>query len=187
MVPEAATTTFTVAVTGASRSAVYTETLDPLECHFASIANVLVERRRFTLQKPPDEPARAYVGALRQLSKTCDYGDFLETSLRDKLDNGIRSVEMRQKLLLKGSQLTIARAVEILQTYEQAAEVARPYEEGREDVNVQQVERTRCRPASGSFAAAPTRKCYRCGTSGHLANAQECRARGKRCAKCHLI
>lgn len=82
---------------------------------------------------------------------------------------------MRQKLLLKGSQLTLAQAVKILQTFERAAEGAGIYEQGHETVNVQQVKKTRCRPASGGCLAVLTHECYRFGLSGHLANAQEFR------------
>ncbi|KAG0427880.1 hypothetical protein HPB47_025089 [Ixodes persulcatus] len=77
-----------------------------------------------------DEPIRAYVSALRQLASTCDFGDFLEAALRDKVVDGVQGVNLRQKLLMKDSQLTLGQAIDILQTFEQAAEGARVYETG---------------------------------------------------------
>ncbi|KAG0422902.1 hypothetical protein HPB47_001299 [Ixodes persulcatus] len=123
----------------------YTDALRLLERHFTNTLNVQVERRRFMLRRQlQDEPIRAYVSALRQLASTCDFGDFLEAALRDRVVDGVRSVELRQKLK-KGSQLTLGQAIDILQTFEQAAEGARVYEEGRDAAMVQQVERTRKR------------------------------------------
>ncbi|KAL1418771.1 hypothetical protein MTO96_025656 [Rhipicephalus appendiculatus] len=60
----------------------YTKALGLLERQFSSAVNVLVERRQFTLRRQlPNEPIREYVSALRQLAKTCDFGDFLEVAL----------------------------------------------------------------------------------------------------------
>ncbi|XP_042148237.1 uncharacterized protein LOC121837031 [Ixodes scapularis] len=168
----------------------YTDALRLLERHFTNTLNVLVERRRFMLRRQrQEEPIRAYVSALRQLASTCDFGDFLEAALRDKVVDGVRSVELRQKLLMKGSQLTLGQAMDILQTFEQAAEGARVYEEGRDAAMVQQVERARNRSGTGvsGSSTVPDRRCYRCGASGHLASARECRARDKRCSRCHKV
>lgn len=168
----------------------YTDALRLLERHFTNTLNVLVERRRFMLRRQlQEEPIRAYVSALRQLASTCDFGDFLEAALRDKVVDGVRSVELRQKLLMKGSQLTLGQAMDILQTFEQAAEGARVYEEGRDAAMVQQVERARNRSGTGvsGSSTVPDRRCYRCGASGHLASARECRARDRRCSRCHKV
>ncbi|CAN8028281.1 unnamed protein product [Ixodes persulcatus] len=73
----------------------YTYALRLLERHFTNTLNVLVERRRFMLRRQrQDEPIRAYVSALRQLASTCDFGDFLEAALRDRVVDGVRSVEL---------------------------------------------------------------------------------------------
>ncbi|XP_040069467.1 uncharacterized protein LOC120842422 [Ixodes scapularis] len=168
----------------------YTDALRLLERHFTNTLNVLVERRRFMLRRQlQEEPIRAYVSALRQLASTCDFGDYLEAALRDKVVDGVRSVELRQKLLMKGSQLTLGKAMDILQTFEQAAEGARVYEEGRDAAMVQQAERARNRSGTGvsGSSTVPDRRCYRCGASGHLASARECRARDKRCSRCHKV
>nr|XP_037276745.1 uncharacterized protein K02A2.6-like [Rhipicephalus microplus] len=163
----------------------YIEALGLLERQFSSTVNVLVERRRFTLRRQlPNEPIREFVSNLRQLAKTCDFGDFLEAALRDRVVDGIRSTELRQKLLVKGSQLTLAEAVEMLQTYEQAAEGAAVYDQGSPQTDIVQ-HVFQGRGPDGDSTATSVRKCYRCGSTRHLANSQECRARGKRCSKCH--
>ncbi|KAL3253659.1 hypothetical protein MRX96_054450 [Rhipicephalus microplus] len=154
---------------------------------FSSTVNVLVERRRFTLRRQlPNEPIREFVSNLRQLAKTCDFGDFLEAALRDRVVDGIRSTELRQKLLVKGSQLTLAEAVEMLQTYEQAAEGAAVYDQGSPQTDIVQ-HVFQGRGPDGDSTATSVRKCYRCGSTRHLANSQECKARGKRCSKCHKM
>ncbi|KAL3247541.1 hypothetical protein MRX96_056972 [Rhipicephalus microplus] len=165
----------------------YIEALGLLERQFSSTVNVLVERRRFTLRRQlPNEPIREFVSNLRQLAKTCDFGDFLEAALRDRVVDGIRSTELRQKLLVKGSQLTLAEAVEMLQTYEQAAEGAAVYDQGSPQTDIVQ-HVFQGRGPDGDSTATSVRKCYRCGSTRHLANSQECKARGKRCSKCHKM
>ncbi|XP_070381116.1 uncharacterized protein [Dermacentor albipictus] len=173
--------------TEASEGDSYTEALSLLERQFSSTVNVLVERRRFTLRRQlPNEPIREYVSALRQLAKTCDFGQFLEAALRDRVVDGVRSTELRQKLLVKGSQLTLAEAVEMLQTYEQAAEGAAIYDQGSSQTDIVQHVSQGKSPDSDA-AMTPVRKCYRCGSTRHLANSQECKARGKRCSQCHRM
>ncbi|KAL3196700.1 hypothetical protein MRX96_045125 [Rhipicephalus microplus] len=157
----------------------YIEALGLLERQFSSTVNVLVERRRFTLRRQlPNEPIREFVSNLRQLAKTCDFGDFLEAALRDRVVDGIRSTELRQKLLVKGSQLTLAEAVEMLQTYEQAAEGAAVYDQGSPQTDIVQ-HVSQGRGPDGDSTATSVRKCYRCGSTRHLANSQECKARGE--------
>ncbi|KAK8788139.1 hypothetical protein V5799_022081 [Amblyomma americanum] len=167
---------------------VYDEALSLLERHFTSTVNVLVERRRFTLRRQlPDEPIRDYVTALRQLAKTCD---FLEAALRDKVVDGVRSMELRQKLLFEGSKLTLDEAVDILRAYEEASNGVRLYEDGYDASRVQRVTEAKCPPLRGGSSGSssgPVRRCYRCGSAGRLANSRECKARGKRCARCHKI
>ena len=59
----------------------------------------------------------AFVVALRELTKYCNFGDSLDKALRDRIVGGINH-ESTQKKLLSEQELTYERAVEIAQGVE---------------------------------------------------------------------
>ena len=52
-----------------------------------------------------------YVASLGQLTEHCNYGDNLNTMLRDRLVCGINDTRIQKRLLSEGSALTYARAL----------------------------------------------------------------------------
>ncbi len=56
------------------------------------------------------ETVAAYIAELRKLAKTCDYGAFLEESLRDKFVCGLYSKRGNKEL--KENTLTLTQACE---------------------------------------------------------------------------
>ena len=91
-----------------------------LKEHYEPPKIVIAERFHFYQRSQAEgETVAGYVAALRKLASTCDYGDFLEHALRDRLVCGLRN-ESAQKKLLTEKDLTFVRAVEIAEGIEAA-------------------------------------------------------------------
>ncbi|MEW8487446.1 MAG: hypothetical protein AB2705_19885 [Candidatus Thiodiazotropha sp.] len=64
-----------------------------------------------------------FVTCLKVLSKDCSFNDtYTDDMIRDRLVLGIRSQYIRKKLLTVDADLTLAKAIQICQTYEYAQE-----------------------------------------------------------------
>ncbi|XP_064475478.1 uncharacterized protein K02A2.6-like [Ornithodoros turicata] len=173
---------------------VYKEALATLEKRYAESYNVMVERRKFRQRSQlPDESIEEYVTALRGLAITCNYGTMLDETLRDQLVDKALLPQVRERLLLEGSTLTLERATQIASHVEQSRkEAQRILQE-----NTAAVEKVFKKPFKRSAGKPATPKpqaqgknattCFRCGSPYHLANSQECKARYKECFKCKKI
>ncbi|XP_064488523.1 uncharacterized protein K02A2.6-like [Ornithodoros turicata] len=173
---------------------VYKEALATLEKRYAENYNVMVERRKFRQRSQlPDESIAEYVTALRGLAITCNYGTMLDETLRDQLVDKALLPQVRERLLLEGSTLTLERATQIASHVEQSRkETQRILQE-----NTAAVEKVFKKPFKRSAGKPATPKpqaqgknattCFRCGSPYHLANSQECKARYKECFKCKKI
>ena len=92
-----------------------------LKSHFESRIVVIAERFGFYQRLQRDSESIAnYMAELRRLSKHCDFGDYLDTELRDQLLCGLYHEAVQRKILAE-SDLTLTKAVHIAQ----AAETAR--------------------------------------------------------------
>ena len=68
----------------------YTFLIDKLSKHFTPAPSEIVERFKFhTRFCKPGESVTAFVSELRSLAKSCNFGDTLETMLRDRIVCGI--------------------------------------------------------------------------------------------------
>ena len=84
----------------------------------------IVERFRFhTRSRLKDESVADFVAALRAIAVHCNFGDSLDTMLRDRIVCGI-SDEHTQRRLLAESILTLKSAMTIAQSLERASENA---------------------------------------------------------------
>lgn len=64
----------------------FTELTTELNKYFKPTTNIIAERFRFySRQQKIDEIVNDYIVELKSLSKTCEFGTFLENALRDKL------------------------------------------------------------------------------------------------------
>ena len=103
----------------------YAALVDALTQHFKPKPSEIVERFKFHSRvRKPGESVATYVAELRSLSEFCDFGDTLEVMIRDRLVCGINDGAI-QKRLLAEPKLTYAKAVEIAQTTESAAQSMR--------------------------------------------------------------
>ena len=144
-----------------------------LLAHFRPQTIEIAERFKFfkRMQKP-SETVVEFMSQLRALAKSCNFGNYLLTALRDQFVCGLKDLKCQQELL-SIPDLT----VEIAQRKAQAAEVValetksmKP--SGTEESKIQDDE-------IGMLRAT----CYRCGKEGH--KAPDCRHRNTKCHACH--
>ena len=88
--------------------------------HFKPKPLTIYERFKFhkAVQKDTENAAQ-YIAKLRGLAHHCEFGQFLEDSLRDKFVCGLRSIKIQQRLL-QTERLTLKKALDIAQTMENA-------------------------------------------------------------------
>ena len=92
-----------------------------MKTHCSPVPSEIVERFRFhTRSRLKDED---FVAALRAIAVHCNFGDSLDTMLRDRIVCGI-SDEHTQRRLLAESTLTLKSAMTIAQSLERASENA---------------------------------------------------------------
>ncbi|XP_040065842.1 uncharacterized protein LOC120839597 [Ixodes scapularis] len=99
----------------------YDVALAALENYFAATANVVVARNRFGQRaKLPRESIDAFVAELRDLCPNCELGSMADEFIRDQLVAKTSSQQLRERLLLEGSGLTLDRALVIGRLVEEA-------------------------------------------------------------------
>jgi hypothetical protein len=64
-----------------------------------------------------DESIEAYIAALRQLAKTCNYGEIEERLIRDQVVIGVKEDVLREKLL-ETKDLTLDKCLKIGRAFE---------------------------------------------------------------------
>uniref|UniRef100_A0A3P9DS45 Retrotransposon gag domain-containing protein n=1 Tax=Maylandia zebra TaxID=106582 RepID=A0A3P9DS45_9CICH len=105
-----------------------------LSAHYKPTPVVIAERFRFQKRNQKEgEAVSDYVVALRQLSATCDFGQYLDEALRDRFVSGLRSDAVQRKLLLE-KDLTFLRACEIAVSMELASKNTMEFS-GRQDTH----------------------------------------------------
>ena len=157
----------------------FAELAGVLKEHFEPKPIIVAERFYFHQRSQgPTETIAEYIAELRRLAKSCEYGEFLEESLRDRLVCGVRSHAI-QKRLLSESNLKLAHAIQISQSME-AADANGKKLHGDEAV---QVHRAFQRHGGRTAAKSAEKVCYRCGGTDHQASL--CRFREVECNKCH--
>ena len=133
---------------------------------------IIAERFKFHRRgQGVNESVAQYMAELRKLSEKCDFGEYLEQALRDRLVCGLVNEKVQQRLLSE-SELSLKKAFEIAQGMETAQketyEMRSSASEGDRQVNI-----------------ISRRPCFRCGKQNHhpekcFYKDQECRACGRR-------
>ena len=94
--------------------------------HFCPPPSEIVQRFRFNSRvREHGETIAAYVAELRALSEYCNFGDTLESMLRDRLVCGVNEPQI-QKRLLAEDRLTFKKALEISLALEAATKRYQP-------------------------------------------------------------
>ncbi|XP_042142281.1 uncharacterized protein K02A2.6-like [Ixodes scapularis] len=88
----------------------YADIIKKLGNHFAPKPSEIVERFKFHKRaQHSDEPMAAFIADLRRIAVTCNFGDALDSSLRDQIVCGVKD-EALQRRLLSEAELTLAQA-----------------------------------------------------------------------------
>ena len=152
----------------------------PSECTLAQITESLIRHfkpkppviaERFAFHKRdqrPGEPIKEFLIELRRLARTCNFGDFLEQAIRDRLVCGMINSSTQKKLLAE-KDLSLQRAVDIATAAEMAVLDQQQGVHTSDQTDVHSV----------SFSKLI---CNCCGKRGHTA--QKCRFRHEVCFKC---
>ena len=142
--------------------------------HYRPQTIEIAERFKFFKRNQGNtESATEFVAELRRLAKTCNFGGYLETAIRDQFVCGLRDSKCQKELLCEAN-LTAERALQRAR----AAEVVRKETEGMQVVR-NNPERL---PIDGETNTVYTKPaCYRCGKQGH--SAADCKFKT---AKCHV-
>ena len=142
------------------------------------------------------ESVAAYMAELRKMASKCQFRDYLEEALRDRLVCGLRSGAVQKKLLVIDG-LTLQKAYEVAQGEELArkqSEELQPQARVTEEVQYMRKppsgranhnQSTRSNPGSTQQATQrqPTRTCGRCGKPGHPP--ERCFYRNQQCRSCN--
>ena len=109
----------------------YTELKEALLTHYAPRPIVIAERYRF-YKRDQQESASVpdFVVMLKKLACTCEFGNFLDETLRDRFVCVLRSENYRRRLLTE-SNLTFRKAVEIARSMELARKDCTELQTGR--------------------------------------------------------
>ena len=156
-----------------------------LRRHFDPKPLVIAERFHFHRREQASGVSiNDYVAELRRLATHCDFGDYLEQVLRDRLVCGIRH-ENTQKRLLSEADLSLSRAIDIARSIE-ATEMQTSQFKGTSStpvLKITQTVRSARVPDTRPGIPAKQGKCTRCGRANH--KAKDCRHRNSECFKCH--
>ena len=132
----------------------YAALIKTMKDHLSPKPLVIAERFKFYKRTQHEgESVVQYLAALRKLAKKCDFRDFLNQALRDKLVCGLRNENIQRKLLAE-ADLTLQCAFEVAQGMEAAQHQASKLQASNVSHDVHAV--TATKPV-----------CFRCGKANH--------------------
>ena len=178
----------------------YTECISRLNEYFGEKSSILLRRKVFfSSRQEVKETANAFACRLRRLASECAFGANRETLLRDIFVIGILNDRLGEKLLAEDENtLTFDLAIKKAEAFERARQErasSRPavallkQSTRRSPFPPRAADQPRPPSTSPNFVPShregkPSRVCYRCGSSTHLANAKNCPARNSTCKSC---
>ena len=164
----------------------YQKALRTLDVHFSAQLNEPYERHVFrNLKQEEGETVDQFMTRLRRQVENCNW-DNADEPLRDQVIDKCGSANLRRKLLLKGTHLTLVKAQEIAQSFEAVDNQLKAMtgvEEDRQQVNrIEQGKTADLFKGKGAKA-----RCYRCDTEGNFSRDSCCPARNAECQRCHKM
>ena len=176
------------------------ENPDTLKKKFKEICdprtNVTLERHTFNMRcQHTGENIQMYVSDLRNKASTCQYGELKDDMIRDRLVCGIKKDNVR-KLLLRESDLTLEKAINICQIHEMSEQHNEQLNVGSKVETVKPVHMNKYSKAKPPYkpqkstysrpAFQPRNEsCTHCGKKHRFPRDGNCPAFGKQCRKCN--
>ena len=167
----------------------YTVVLEKFDAFFKVRRNLIFERAKFNRRDQAEgESAEQYITCLYHLVENCDYGQFKEELLRDRIVVGIRDKALSEKLQMDAN-LTLEKAKTQIRQKE-AVRQQRQELQGKKPSNVDSTRAKRNRQANNKGGASgshkpnqPCKPCMRCGKPRHP-TPDKCPALSVTCHKC---
>ena len=145
--------------------------------HFKPQPVIVAERFQFHKRdQHPDETINEFMIELWKLAHSCDFGDFLDQTLRNRFVCGLANTNT-QKQLLSEKDLTLKRAVTVATAMEMA--VLKSPEAAEKTVGEPDKEEEYINRVDNKQALV---QCYCCGKRGHVVG--QCHFRNYKCHKC---
>ena len=115
----------------------YKEICEQLEKHFSPKPVKIAERFHFyNRRQHSEETVAEYLAELRKLAINCEFGNFLEDALCDRLVCGLKDEATQWRLLIE-VDLSLKKAFEIIQGIEAAAKNAREIQSNGQQKSVE--------------------------------------------------
>ena len=166
----------------------YNELVQSLTAHFEPKPSEIVQRFRFNTRfRKTGESIAKYVSELRALAQYCNFGETLETMLRDRLVCGINNEKIQNRLLSE-TELTYQKALSLAQSSEAAAQNVKELQQrhpftSEAESKPSDFQSGICKVGEGSNRNFEKKSvCYRCGREGHMAS--KCKFRDSTCHQC---
>ena len=149
----------------------YGALVEALRAHLDPKPIVIAERFKFHQRNQREgESVAQYIAELRKLSTHCEFQDYLDQAIRDRLVCGLSS-EAIQKRLLSEKTLTLAAAQEIALGMEAAAKEATELQvSSKSSLEINKVTVDTAKP------------CFRCARKGHTP--ENCYFKTQKCRNC---
>ena len=144
----------------------YKDLLEKLSAQFVPKRSVILNRFKFNqLVQEHDQSAADFIGSIKKLAGTCDFGQSRDSLMRDRLVCGIRDIALQKRLLAEEDKLTFAEAEKLALAAESVSRDVSQLAAGRAGAvpEPEPVHRTdqliagRSRPAPGSRSVGPRR------------------------------
>ena len=176
----------------ADNKKLYSKVVEKISNYFIPKTNVIFERARFHQRNQQGgEKVEAFITELHRLASKCNFGDFKEESIRDRIVVGILDKRLSERLQMD-SNLTLTTVTEKVVQAEQVHSQQSVVQAQNSDVSSVEIKNKNTKPShvNNSYNKKPnqnknsrnTKACMRCGFSQH-AN-QTCPALNADCKNC---
>ncbi|XP_075159734.1 uncharacterized protein K02A2.6 isoform X1 [Haematobia irritans] len=159
----------------------YERIVNLLSEHFNPKPNVILENYRFNLcRQKENETCAEYLINLRRLAANCDFGEYLNTALRNQFVFGLKNSRIQSRLLEK-ADLTLQSAINTASIFEAAERGGMELHQGASNEQVVDMIVDK-RKAKKAHEGRGGKACFRCGSEKHLAN--QCNHKETVCYAC---
>ncbi|XP_073814237.1 uncharacterized protein [Musca autumnalis] len=152
----------------------YDDGVMKLQNFFAPKRNATYERHIFRkMKQEPNERIELFAVRLRTQAERCNFGNQIESNIKDQITEACSSDLLRRKILERGDD-SLDEILKMARIIEAVSEQQKSFRTSNQDMRKRQFRSNQ----NNRF------ECYRCGTKGHKANDNRCPAKGKECSKC---